>query len=65
MPTPAPSPVPEGMSTVTPHLFFNGDCGVAIGFDQDALNAALVGEAVPAPDGLVFTDEEIAASMGG
>lgn len=44
MPEPAPSPVPEGMSTVTPHLWFAGDGADAIGFYARALGASTVGE---------------------
>ena len=51
MPQPAPSPVPEGMSTITPHLWFNGDCAQAIDFYQEALGATLNGPPIPAPDG--------------
>ncbi len=51
MPEAAPQPVPEGMSTVTPHLWFGGDCASAIDFYQQALGATVIGEPVPAPDG--------------
>lgn len=54
MPTPAPNPVPEGMSTVTPHLWFNGNCGEAVAFYQRALDAHLLGDVVPGPDGGVW-----------
>jgi PhnB protein len=36
MPTPAKSPIPEGMHSVTPHLWFNGDC-------KKAFSAELMG----------------------
>jgi uncharacterized glyoxalase superfamily protein PhnB len=42
MPTPAPSPIPAGLHTLTPHLYFNGDCGQAIEFYQKALAAERV-----------------------
>lgn len=51
MPEPAPQPVPDGMSTVTAHLWFKGDCREAIGFYEDALGGALVSDVVPTPDG--------------
>lgn len=51
MPQPAPSPIPEGMSTITPHLHFSGDCADAIDFYREALGATLLGDAVPSPDG--------------
>ena len=51
MPEPAPTPVPEGMSTVTPHLHFGGNCAEAIEFYQKALGAEVIGEPVPSPDG--------------
>jgi len=51
MPRPAPRPVPEGMNTITTHLWFNGDCARAIDFYQKALGAEPVGPPVPTPDG--------------
>ncbi|MBT4089351.1 MAG: glyoxalase/bleomycin resistance/extradiol dioxygenase family protein [Deltaproteobacteria bacterium] len=45
------SPVPEGMHTITTHLWFNGNCADAIQFYQKAFNAELIGQAVPGPDG--------------
>jgi len=51
MPEPARSPVPEGMSTVTPHLWFAGDCAKAIEFYEQALGATLDSDPIPAPDG--------------
>jgi uncharacterized glyoxalase superfamily protein PhnB len=39
------------MSTVTAHLWFNGDCGSAIDFYETALDATPGGDRVPAPDG--------------
>lgn len=44
MPTPALSPIPEGMHTITPYLWFNGDCQKAIQFYQKAFSAELMGE---------------------
>ena len=43
-------PVPEGMNTVTPHLWFNGDCSKAIDFYQKTFDAKLLGPAIPWPD---------------
>lgn len=43
MPTPAKNPVPEGMHTITPHMWFNGDCKKAVEFYQKAFNAELMG----------------------
>ena len=54
MPTPAPSPVPEGMSTITPHLWFNGNCAEAVEFYQRALGARLQGDIIPGPQGGVW-----------
>jgi len=51
MPEPAPSPVPEGMHTITTYLWFNGNCNEAIDFYQQAFGAQLVGPPVVAPDG--------------
>lgn len=51
MPTPAPSPVPAGMSTATTALWFNGNGREAIAFYQRALGAELVGDIVAGPDG--------------
>ncbi|MCA9507628.1 MAG: VOC family protein [Myxococcales bacterium] len=39
MPKPAPSFIPHGMHTITPHLWFNGDCQKAIQFYQRAFDA--------------------------
>ena len=44
-------PVPEGMHTVTPQIWFNGNCKEAIEFYQKAFNAKIVGKAIPSPDG--------------
>ena len=43
MATPAPQPIPEGMNTLTPHLWFNGNCKKAVEFYQKAMGAELVG----------------------
>ena len=51
MAEPAPSPVPEGMSTITTHLWFNGNCSDALDFYQKAFGAELAAPAVPAPGG--------------
>lgn len=47
----APKPVPEGMPTLTPHLYFNGNCREAIDFYQKALGAKLMAPAMTGPDG--------------
>ncbi len=47
----AAKPVPEGMNTLTTHLWFNGDCDKAIEFYQRALGAELSGPPVPGPGG--------------
>lgn len=51
MPRPAPRPVPEGMNTLTTHLWFGGNCSQAIDFYKNAFGAELVGPAAPAPGG--------------
>jgi uncharacterized glyoxalase superfamily protein PhnB len=51
MPQKAPKPVPEGMSTVTTQLLFNGNCRQAIDFYKKAFNASLVGDIYNGPDG--------------
>ena len=47
----APKPVPAGMHTITPQLWFNGNCNEAIEFYQKAFRAELTGNIVPSPDG--------------
>lgn len=47
----APSSVPQGMHTVTPHFWFNGNCREAINYYQKALKAELIGQIFPTPDG--------------
>lgn len=51
MPEKAPQPVPDGMHTVTVHLWFDGNCKDAIDFYQKAFDAELAGPPVPTPDG--------------
>ena len=51
MPKAAASPVPTGMHTLTPHLWFAGNCTEAIAFYQRALGAEPVGEVAHSPDG--------------
>lgn len=43
MPTPANKPIPEGMHSLTPHLWFNGNCHKAVDFYQKAFGAELMG----------------------
>ncbi len=47
----APSPVPEGMNTITTQLFYGGNCSDAIGFYERAFGASVVGEIARGPDG--------------
>ena len=47
----APQPVPDGMHTITTHLWFNGNCAETIAFYQQALGADLPTPAIPGPDG--------------
>ncbi len=54
MPEPAAHPVPEGMSTVTAHLWFNGNCADAIEFYKEALGAIFPAAPIPSPDGGVW-----------
>lgn len=51
MPENAPRPIPEGMNTLTTHLWFNGNCNEAIEFYQKALGAELEAPAITGPDG--------------
>lgn len=51
MPTKAPNPVPEGMNTVTPHLWFNGECKKALDLYKKVFNATVIGDPVIGPDG--------------
>jgi PhnB protein len=50
MPEKAVSPVPAGLHTLTPQLWFNGDCAAAIEFYRKALGAEIVGEVAQGPD---------------
>lgn len=54
MPVKAPKPVPEGMSTLTSQLFYNGNCKEAIEFYKKAFNATLIGNIAFAQDGRVM-----------
>ncbi|MBN2323564.1 MAG: VOC family protein [Spirochaetes bacterium] len=47
----AKNPVPEGMHTVTVHLWFDGDCGEAVEFYKKALGMEVLEPPVPTPDG--------------
>ena len=51
MPVKAQKPVPEGMSTVTTHLIFQGNCAKAIEFYKRAFDASLSGDIAYGPDG--------------
>lgn len=51
MPTKATNPVPEGFHTITPSLWFNGDCKQAVEFYEKAFNAKLIGPMALGPDG--------------
>lgn len=47
----APHPVPDGMSTVTTHLWFNGQCHEALKVYAEILDAKIQGQVIPWPDG--------------
>ncbi|MDY6965668.1 MAG: hypothetical protein SVM80_06825 [Halobacteriota archaeon] len=47
----APNPIPEGMHTLTTHLWFNGDCREAIRFYKKAFEAEETAPAVETPGG--------------
>jgi uncharacterized glyoxalase superfamily protein PhnB len=51
MAQPAPTHVPDGMNTLTTHLWFNGNCAEAVEFYQRAFGAELAEPVVPGPDG--------------
>ena len=51
MAEPAPKPIPDGMHSLTPCLFFSGDCAAAIEFYRKAFGAETVSPPVPWPDG--------------
>lgn len=42
MPIAATNPIPEGMHSLTPHLWFNGNCKAAVEFYQKAFGAELL-----------------------
>lgn len=45
------SPVPKGMHTVTPQIWFDGNCREAIDFYQKALGMKLISDIIPGPGG--------------
>ncbi len=47
----ADRPVPAGMNTLTPHLWYGGNCRDAIDFYKKALGAEVLGEIASGPDG--------------
>ena len=47
----AKAPIPEGMHTATPYLWFNGNCAEAIQLYQKAFGAKLSGEVATGPGG--------------
>ena len=47
----APQPVPEGMNTLTTHLWFSGNAREALEFYKKALGAEQIGMVAPTPDG--------------
>lgn len=51
MATKAPQAVPQGFETITPSLWFNGNCKEAVEFYQKAFNAKLVAPIAFGPDG--------------
>ena len=51
MAQPAPKHVPEGMHTVTTHLWFKGDCAEAVDLYQKAFGAELAAPVAKGPDG--------------
>lgn len=51
MAKPAKAPVPEGMHTITPHLWFNGEAAAALDLYQRAFGAEVVGDVAKGPDG--------------
>ncbi len=50
MPEKALHPVPEGIHTVTVHLWFNGNCKEAVDFYKQTFGAELTEKPVPTPD---------------
>ena len=51
MPQKAVKAVPEGMHTITPHLWFNGDCAAALEVYDKAFGATLIGPVNTGPEG--------------
>ena len=51
MPQKSQKPVPDGMHTITTHLWFNGNCNEAVEFYLRAFGAKLVAPPVATPDG--------------
>jgi len=51
MARPASKPVPGEMHTITPHLYFNGNCEEAVDFYQKALGANLACPVMKGPEG--------------
>ncbi len=51
MPEKAPKPIPDGMHTITTHLWFNGNCKKAIDFYKKAFGAKEVVPPVETRDG--------------
>src|SRR5262249_40648369 len=52
MATPATRSIPEGMTSLTPHLWFNGNCKKAVEFYQKALGAELLGPVITDSKGM-------------
>ena len=46
----APNPVPQGMNTVTTHLWFKGDCRDALAAYQGVIGAEILGDVISWPD---------------
>ena len=51
MPEKAPRPVPEGVNSVTVHLWFDGNCSEAIDFYKKAFGVEQIGPPLKTPDG--------------
>lgn len=51
MPTTATNPIPEGMHSLTAHMWFNGNCKEAVDFYQKAFGAELLGPVAFDSDG--------------
>ena len=54
MPHKAAKPIPEGLYSLTPQLWFGGNCREAIDFYKKAFNAVQVGDVETTPDGKVI-----------